>query len=235
MTPTPSPPAGKSGNPAKQARLNEKATQQREADAAAQRSRERAERRRSKIIWWTTGTISALAIIGIVIASFIFAPKPTPSATYEIGGTGAKIDGVETFENTNLHVTERVDYPQSPAAGGNHFNAWLNCGVYTEPQENELAVHSQEHGAVWVTYDPARVSADELTALEAKLPSTYIVLSPFDGLDTPIALSAWNAQLKIDSAADPRVEEFLEEYWRNQHVPEPTSACTGAIDGPGRR
>ena len=88
---------------------------------------------------------------------------------------------------------------------------------------------------MWVTYDAKRVDAEALASIEAKLPSTYIVVSPFEGLDSPLVLSAWNAQLKLDSVADPRIEEFLEEYWRNQNVPEPTSACTGAIDGPGRR
>ena len=29
--------------------------------------------------------------------------------------------------------------------------------------------------------------------------------------------------------------EFFEEYWRNQNVPEPGAACTGAIDGPGKQ
>ena len=60
------------------------------------------------------------------------------------------------------------------------------------------------------------------------------MLSPFEGLDAPLVLSGWNSQLKLDSADDPRFEQFFEEYWRNQNVPEPTSACTGAIDGPGR-
>lgn len=227
-----------SGNPATQARLNQHAAQQHKEDRkaeAAQHQRMLASRQRRKVAWWTGGTVAALAIVGVVIASFVFAPKPPPEATYDIGGTGAKIEGVETFDNGNQHVSERVEYPQTPPAGGNHLNAWLNCGVYTEPQENELAVHSQEHGAVWVTYDAKRVDAEALASIEAKLPSTYIVVSPFEGLDSPLVLSAWNAQLKLDSVADPRIEEFLEEYWRNQNVPEPTSACTGAIDGPGRR
>src|SRR5690606_16120019 len=119
--------------------------EQRQAEAA-ERQRALVSQQRRKVAWWTGGGIAALAIVGVVIASFVFAPERPPEATYDIGGTGAKIEGVETFTNGNQHVSERVDYAQTPPAGGNHFNAWLNCGVYTEPQENELAVHSQEHG-----------------------------------------------------------------------------------------
>ena len=58
---------------------------------------------------------------------------------------------------------------------------WLNCGIYDQPVPNENAVHSLEHGAVWVTYDATTVSGDELDALKSQLPSTYIVLSPYEG------------------------------------------------------
>ncbi|MGD9430703.1 DUF3105 domain-containing protein [Arthrobacter russicus] len=29
---------------------------------------------------------------------------------------------------------------------------WTNCGIYTAPVEPTRAVHSLEHGAVWLTY-----------------------------------------------------------------------------------
>jgi hypothetical protein len=53
-------------------------------------------------------------------------------------------------------------------------------------------------------------------------------------MDTPIAVSAWNAQLKVDSADDERIRDFFTEYWRSQNVPEPNAICSGAIDGPGK-
>jgi hypothetical protein len=96
-------------------------------------------------------------------------------------------------------------------------------------------VHSLEHGAVWVTYDAATVTGDELETLESQLPSSYIVLSPYEGLDSPIVLSAWNAQLKLDSADDERISEFLTAYWRSQNAPEPNASCSGALDAPGKQ
>ena len=224
-----------SGNPVKQAEINLTVKQQREQrrqEKLAEYQKQLAKRRRSKLVWWAVGVTGALLVVAVIVASFGFAPAP--AVQYEAGGEGAEIEGVETFTNETLHVEDPVDYPQSPPAGGAHNPAWLNCGIYSEPQQNENAVHSLEHGAVWVTYDAARVSGEELAALKAEMPSSYVILSPYEGLDSPIVMSAWNAQLPLDSADDERIPQFFEEYWRNQNVPEPTATCSGAIDGPGK-
>ena len=236
---TPTNPPKKSGNPATQAKIDLTVKQQREAQKQAKLAeyqKQLAKRRRSRLVWWTVGGAAAVAIVAVVAASFAFAPKPIPAATYGAGdSTGQKIEGVETFDNEATHVEGAVDYPQTPPAGGPHNPYWLNCGIYDQPQQNENATHSLEHGAVWVTYDAAKVSGDELAELKTKLPSSYVILSPYEGLPTPIVLSAWNAQLQLESADDERIPEFFEEYWRSQNAPEPTAACTGAIDGPGKK
>jgi hypothetical protein len=235
MTPTSST-KRTSGNPATQAHIDQTVKQQREQrkqEKLAEYQRQLAKRRRSKIVWWAVGIVAAVAIVALVVASIVFAPKAAP--TYgALDSSGADIAGVETFENETKHTDEDVDYAQSPPAGGPHNAVWLNCGVYNEPQTDENAVHSLEHGAVWVTYDADALSADELQRLKEQLPSTYVILSPYEGIDSPLVLSAWNAQLKLDSVDDERIPEFFEEYWRNQNVPEPQAICTGALDGPGK-
>ncbi|NYE19317.1 DUF3105 domain-containing protein [Microbacterium immunditiarum] len=237
MTPTSPRPTDKrtSGNPAKRAEINLTVKQQREQkrqEKLAEYQKQLARRRRGKVVGWAVGAVAVVGIVVAIIASFAFAPPPP--ASYTAGGEGVEIQGVETFTNETNHVEGAVDYEQTPPAGGPHNAVWLNCGIYTEPQPNENAVHSLEHGAVWVTYDADGLSDDELNALERKLPSSYVILSPYEGIDTPIALSAWNAQLKVDSADDERIGQFFEEYWRNQNAPEPNAACTGALDGPGK-
>ncbi|MDN3311100.1 DUF3105 domain-containing protein [Microbacterium oryzae] len=229
-------PQQSSGNPAKQAQIAQSIKQQREAqrqEKLAEYQRQLKRRQRGRVLWWTVGSVAAVAVVAAVVASFVFAPA-SKDASYDIGGTGAEIEGVETFSNTNTHVEGTVDYEQTPPAGGPHNAYWLNCGVYTEPQQNENAVHSLEHGAVWVTYDPELVSDEDVETLEGYLPSSYAILSPYPDMGTPIAVSAWNAQLKADSADDERIADFFEEYWRNDSVPEPGAVCTGAIDGPGK-
>ncbi len=238
MTPTPPSPADKrtSGNPAKQAEINLTVKQQREQkrqEKLAEYQKQLAKRRRSKLVWWVVGITAAVVIIGLIVASIVFAPAPPQE--YTPGGEGVEIEGVETYENTTQHVEGTVDYEQSPPAGGPHNAVWLNCGIYDQQVPNENAVHSMEHGAVWVTYNPDDVSGEELATLESHLPSTYVILSPYGGVDAPIAVTNWNHQLKVDSADDERITQFFEEYWRSADVPEPGAACTGAFDAPGKR
>lgn len=52
-----------------------------------------------------------------------------------------------------------------PPAGGEHFNIWQNCGIYAEPIESGNAVHSMEHGALWITYSPD-LPSDQVATLE---------------------------------------------------------------------
>jgi hypothetical protein len=234
MNPT-SPGKRASGNPATQAQLNLTAKQQREQQKQAKLAeyqRQLAKRRRSKLVWWVVGSTAGLVVVGLIVASLVLTPRPI---AFDRGnGDGSAIEGIETFTNTANHVEGEVDYAQAPPTGGDHNAVWLNCGVYSQAVPNVNAVHSLEHGAVWITYDPAQVDADGVAALRAQLPSSYVILSPYDGLPSPIVLSAWNSQVQIDSPTDPRVKEFLTAFWRSTNAPEPNAACTGALDAPGK-
>ncbi|WP_345751564.1 DUF3105 domain-containing protein [Microbacterium rhizophilus] len=224
-------PQKQSGNPARQAHIEQTVKQQREAkrqEKLAEYQRQLKKRQRGKLLWWVLGGVAVLAVAAIVIASIVFAPK-----TYTAGSEGAEIEGVQTFELESDHVEGVVEYEQTPPAGGPHNSAWLSCGIYDQPQQNENAVHALEHGAVWITYDPEQITGGDLDALRALAPRTYALVSPYPGMDTPIAVSAWEHQLKVDSVDDPRIAQFIEEYWQGGTAPELGASCTG-IEGPGK-
>lgn len=176
------------------------------------------------------GIIATVAIAGVLISSIVTTSAgPKNSAN----SRSAKVEGVQTFTNAAGHSTTSITYDQTPPAGGLHNPVWLNCGVYTKPVLDENAVHSLEHGAIWATYDPS-LSATELNALRSKLPSTYVVVSPYENLPSRIVLSGWNVQLQIESADDKRLATFFAKYWKSGTSPEPGAACTGGVDGPGK-
>ena len=142
------------------------------------------------------------------------------------------IEGVQTFGDlTRNHTTDDVTYPQSPPVGGDHDPEWVDCTgmVYDEPLRNENAVHSLEHGAVWVTYTDA-VSQADIDALAAKVDGQpYSFMSPYPGQDSPIVLTAWGVQLGVDSADDPRIDEFLTTYRAGPQTPEPGATCESGL------
>jgi len=195
---------------------------------AALKAKQEREKRRN-LIAIGSAVVGALAVIAIVVSIVVTSAQP------EVDPADIDIAGLETFEGLEpAHVDGVVDYEQSPPAGGPHNGAWLNCGIYEEIVPSENAVHSLEHSAVWVTYDPAQVTDGALDALRNAMPDTYIILSPFEGLDAPVVASAWGTQVKLDGVDDPRLADFLIKYRLSPDAPEPGALCSGAIDGPGK-
>jgi hypothetical protein len=130
-----------------------------------------------------------------------------------------------------IHITadQRVAYNRFPPVGGPHDGTWANCNgiVYTTAVRNENMVHTLEHGAVWITYNPDTISPADLTTLTGLVENKpFMSLSPYPGLDSTIALQAWAHQLKLDSASDPRVEQFITALRQNRWVyPETGATC----------
>ncbi|WP_210503792.1 DUF3105 domain-containing protein [Nocardioides xinjiangensis] len=138
---------------------------------------------------------------------------------------------VQTWEVTDrAHTTGDVTYPQDPPAGGAHHPVWLACGVYDEPVRDENAVHDLEHGSVWITHDPD-LPADDLQRLAEQLPDNGI-MSPRDGLPSPVVVTVWDAQLRLDGADDARLGLFLEEYGDGHTAPELGVSCRGGTPDP---
>ena len=130
-----------------------------------------------------------------------------------------------------IHITadQRVAYNRYPPVGGPHDGEWANCNgvVYATAVRNENMVHTLEHGAVWITYNPDTISPADLSTLTNLVQNQpFMSLSPYPGLDSTIALQAWAHQLKLDSATDPRVEQFITALRQNRWVyPETGATC----------
>jgi len=99
-------------------------------------------------------------------------------AIQEPGAAAEEVDGEADLEPTapegvvdfgefsQEHVGTNVDYEQTPPVGGPHLPVWQTCDFYDTPVPNERGVHSLEHGAVWITFDP-ELTADEVSIIES--------------------------------------------------------------------
>jgi hypothetical protein len=141
--------------------------------------------------------------------------------------------GVRTFDVTDRdHVETSVVYPQTPPVGGNHNSVWQNCGFYGGPINSENAVHSLEHGAVWITFSPD-LPSDQVSELRDLAGNrTYVLVSQFDDLPSPVVASAWGVQLELDSVSDLRLEHFVDYYRQGPQTPEPGATCAGGTGTP---
>jgi hypothetical protein len=219
--------AKKSSSSARKARIEE------------MRRAEQARERRNRIL--TIGA-SVLVVAGLVVGG-VFVVKSqggkddTASDTKSSGSASGHFvtgkDGVKTWTGklARNHVTNVVHYPTEPPVGGNHLQVWMNCNgdVYTKALNNMNAVHSLEHGAVWVTYTSKAKKAD-VDALAAKVKQTpYTLMSPDDKQADPIMMTAWGHQRTVTSASDPNVNKFFAEFVQGKQTPEPGAACQGGL------
>ncbi|WP_026424449.1 DUF3105 domain-containing protein [Actinokineospora inagensis] len=143
-----------------------------------------------------------------------------------------RIKGVVSVEyKYGLHVTrsQRVAYDHKPPLGGAHDAVWAACNgvVYPQAVRTENLVHSLEHGAVWLTYEPTKVSKADMAKLANKVTGQpYTVMSPYPGQPTPVSAQSWGRQLQVDSVDDERIDQFIAATRTNQYLaPEPGASC----------
>ncbi len=136
-------------------------------------------------------------------------------------------------QNGREHTDGEVTYPQTPPVGGAHNGDWQKCGFYSEPVRNELAVHSLEHGAVWITYREPLADADRQALTEIAGSNDYVLVSPYPELPAAIVVSAWRHQLKLDRFDRARVDEFVRVFSGGTTAPEPHGSCSSGVGEPG--
>ncbi|MFC9648274.1 DUF3105 domain-containing protein [Streptomyces sp. NPDC059892] len=204
---------------------------ERKARIEEMRRAERARERRSRII---TITASAVVVVSLIAGGAYLLNKESDKKEQEQAAAKAPVKDEKSWDAKKLgrnHVTEAVTYPMTPPVGGDHNQIWVNCDgdVYKEPVPDVNAVHSLEHGAVWVTYNDKASDAD-VKALSEKVENTpYTLMSPVKNQAGALMLSAWGKQVTVDSATDPRVDQFFTKYVQGTQTPEPGAACTGGM------
>ncbi|MEU5401705.1 DUF3105 domain-containing protein [Streptomyces sp. NPDC005963] len=208
-----------------------KTSDDRRARIEAMRKADQSRERRNRIL--------TIGLSGIVVASLIgfgvyVLEKENDEQEQKVAQAKEPIKDEKTWDAKKLgrtHVNKAVNYPMKPPVGGDHHQAWMNCNgdVYKESIPNENAVHSLEHGAVWVTYSDKAAKAD-VEKLEKRVKGNqYTLMSPVKDQAGPIMLSAWGKQLTVENASDSRVEQFLNKYVLGEQTPEKGAACTGGL------
>ncbi len=188
--------------------------------------------------WGAIAVISAVSLLAVAIIGY--AAVSTWQGTRPWAQQLTNVSGVIDYASkkpawlASQHKSGPLKYEVTPSVGGSHNSAWQNCtgDVYDAPIAAEHATHSMEHGAVWITYRPD-LPADQVQRLADRVRNVdYMLLSPHEGLDTPVSLQAWGYRLTVASADDERIDEFIRAA-RVNAGPEQGATCSGGITATG--
>lgn len=147
-----------------------------------------------------------LATILIIAGGVLLTSKQGERLSKPLLGQEIKVSGGHVPDGTE------VPYGTNPPTGGEHYNKTAHAGIFDKAPADGNLVHSLEHGAVILWYNPKQLSKDQLTQLK----NTYnkvsgiSIMTPRDNMDTPVALSSWGRLLKLKTIDEKQIKAFFE-------------------------
>ena len=141
-------------------------------------------------------------------------------------------EGIEVYPATTNKLSEGpIEYDRSPPTNGEHDPLWQNCGAYEKPIKDRHAVHSMDHGVVWISHQPD-LPAAQVERLRSYGDENYVIVSPYPGQEAPVIATSWRVQLELDGADDPRLREFVDGFRRSEIAPLSGNRCSLGVGNP---
>jgi hypothetical protein len=130
----------------------------------------------------------------------------------------ADLPGVAVPDQGNRHVQTLDEpippYSSDPPTSGPHLSYLASWGIHSEPIPRQLQVHNLEDGGVLVQYncpDGCPELVERLTAIVRPY-ERLVILAPYPGMRTRIALTAWGRLDTFDELDEARIQRFIKAY-----------------------
>jgi hypothetical protein len=130
----------------------------------------------------------------------------------------ADLPGMSYPDLGNAHIQTLAEphapYNSDPPTSGPHLPYIAPWGVHTEPIPKELQVHNLEDGGVVVQFNCPTGCADLVDKLKTIVQryERQVLLAPYSGMKTRIALTAWTRLDAFDEFDEARVVTFIRAY-----------------------
>lgn len=161
-----------------------------------------------------------IVVLAIGIVGFTQLIKKTPEQVkFEQEVAAVSIDGkVEEFPiegRDHVPAGTSVDYQTDPPTSGSHLAQAEEWGVFTSEIDDMAAVHSMEHGGIWISYKD--IGDEEIATLEdiGKQNSQSALVSPRSGNDTKIVITSWGKMMRLETADKALIQKYIDTY-KNQ-------------------
>ncbi|MDS0220039.1 DUF3105 domain-containing protein [Haloarcula sp. S1AR25-5A] len=146
----------------------------------------------------------------------------TEASSLADSGDSDQLADVEQFPDRGAnHVAQgsAIDYERVPPLSGTHYGSTVSAGFYEATPLLGSLVHTLEHGAVIIYYDPDAISPEARESLRefasvhtGTWQSVVVAPNPSDDPRAPYVVTAWQHELTMDSYDAETVHAFLSEY-----------------------
>mgnify|MGYP003323966047 FL=1 len=192
--------------------------------------RQRAERKkkiRQSIIISGISVFAILVIASLVVPGLIGTRSSASTREPLPFNAGGPTKALEDQGAQKILVgSSHVPYSTKPATSGPHwairpdqndlakYGSPVKWGKYDEEVPDEALLHNLSHGGIGIHYDCESECKDlisKLDTLRAK-DDTQIVLSPYSGMKSRIALTSWRHVQFLDEFNEDTITEFIKAY-----------------------
>lgn len=190
-----------------------------ERQSVRQQARIRAEqrqRRRRVLIIGGAGlavALVALAIFTVVSIQHVRNTNAADKASQQVG--------IAVPDEGRTHVPEgsAITYKSYPPASGTHYPSPTKAGFYPNPVPEGTFVHNLEHGYIVILYKPSVDQATKQQLQQAtqdfpksKFGTIKLVVAPYDKMDTPITVLAWDWKQPLETFDRAQLEQFYRAH-----------------------
>jgi hypothetical protein len=168
------------------------------------------------------GIVFAIVFIAALVVTPNFGAQNSGGGGVNTGGHIA-LDPDDGRGHIEGNVPNTDAYSVIPATSGPHWAGSTTpvgvpsparWGRYDGVLPDEVLIHNLEHGGIGLHYDCAEGCPDIVKALDdiiPRNPSQYI-MSPYPGLPSKIAITAWRHHLYLDEVDTEEIRRFIDEY-----------------------
>lgn len=140
------------------------------------------------------------------------APGDFAPITHDDGAAHIAV-GVPHGPYSTVPATSGPHWSTKPAAG-DPWGAPARWGVYAEALPDEVLVHNLEHGGIGLHYNCPVGCPDTIEALKGFVPAnlSQFIVSPYTGMKTKIAVTAWRRVIYLDDVDADAIRGFIRQY-----------------------
>lgn len=168
-----------------------------------------------KWIFIGIGLVTIFVFVGIILV----ASKQESKNNLPLAGESIPEEG-----RTHIPRGQMKEVNDPPTSGDHYGDGVAGAGIHDEPVEDGLMVHSLEHGAVGLNYDPEKLSQEQVDQLKTIFNDKFKgkkMMMPRKNMSSPIIMTSWGQMLKLDAIDEVKMVEFMTN--NNDRGPEKVS------------